>query len=307
MTLDINKVKTYLLDLQNQITAALQQRDTTLQLTEDLWNYSEEGGGITRAFSSGQHFENAGVNFSHIVGGTLPKAATLQRPELQGSQFQALGLSLIIHPTNPFVPTVHANLRLFVAQTVEQKTIWWFGGGFDLTPYYGFVEDCVHWHQTARAACEPFGKDIYPTFKQNADDYFYLQHRQEPRGIGGLFFDDINSGGFDQSFALIKSVGDHFIPAYFPIVDRRFTLPFTEQQRDFQRYRRGRYVEFNLIYDRGTLFGLQSGGRTESILISLPASVSWQYGYQPTPGSLEDDLYKNYLTPRDWANVDPNQ
>jgi coproporphyrinogen III oxidase len=245
-------------------------------------------------------FEKAGVNFSEVSGARLPGSATAQRPELAGRSFRALGVSLVIHPRNPYVPTSHANVRFFVAERDGEAPVWWFGGGFDLTPYYGFREDAVHWHRTARAACEPFGPNVHPRFKQWCDDYFYLRHRAEPRGIGGLFFDDLNDWGFDACFAFLRSVGDHYLPAYLPIVRRRRDTIYGEREVSFQRYRRGRYVEFNLVYDRGTLFGLQSGGRTESILMSLPPQVSWRYDWRPEPGTPEAELYEVFLRPRDW-------
>jgi coproporphyrinogen III oxidase len=243
------------------------------------------------------------VNFSHVFGSTLPPSATAARPELAGRSFQAMGVSLVIHPNNPLVPTSHANVRFFIAEHPTEAPVWWFGGGFDLTPYYGFEEDCVAWHQTAKAACDPFGADVYPKYKRWCDDYFFLKHRNEPRGIGGLFFDDLNEWGFEQTFAFMRSVGDSYIQAYRPIVQKRKDLAFNEAQRDFQLYRRGRYVEFNLVYDRGTLFGLQSGGRTESILMSLPPLVKWRYDWHPAPGSDEARLYSEFLKPRDWLGL----
>jgi coproporphyrinogen III oxidase len=256
--------------------------------------------------SNGPLFEKAGVGFSHVSGPTLPASATAARPELAGKPFQALGVSLVLHPRNPYVPTVHMNVRFFVAGTGE-AAVWWFGGGFDLTPYYGFEEDCRHWHRTARAACAPFGDQIYPQFKQGCDRYFFLKHRGEPRGIGGLFFDDFNAPGFAASFAFQRSIGDAFLPAYLPIVRQRRATPYGERERDFQLYRRGRYVEFNLVWDRGTLFGLQSGGRTESILMTLPPLVAWRYDWKPEPGTAEARLYNIFLQPRDWANFSDSQ
>jgi coproporphyrinogen III oxidase len=246
-------------------------------------------------------FEQAGVGFSHVHGPGLPPSATAQRPELAGRSFEALGVSLVFHPRNPYVPTTHMNVRFFLAEKPEAEPVWWFGGGFDLTPYYGFEEDAVHWHRTAQAACEPFGAEVYPRFKTWCDEYFYLKHRGEPRGIGGIFFDDLNERGFEESFALQRSVGDHLLPAYLPILRRRKDTPYGERERDFQLYRRGRYVEFNLVWDRGTLFGLQSGGRTESILMSLPPLVRWRYNWNPEPGSPEARLYEEFLRPRDWT------
>jgi coproporphyrinogen III oxidase len=246
---------------------------------------------------NGEAFEKAGVNFSHVTGATLPPSATASRPELAGQPFHAMGVSLVIHPRNPYVPTTHLNVRFFTAGDSH----WWFGGGFDLTPYYGFREDCVHWHRTARAACAPHGAELYPRFKKWCDDYFILKHRGEPRGIGGIFFDDFNAPGFVPGFSFLRSVGDAFLPAYVPIVQKRRAMPYGERERDFQLYRRGRYVEFNLVYDRGTIFGLQSGGRTESILMSLPPLVQWRYDWKPVPGTPEAELYDVYLKPQDWA------
>ncbi len=245
-------------------------------------------------------FEKAGINFSHVQGRQLPGSATASRPELAGRSFQALGVSLVVHPHNPYVPTAHANVRFFIAEKPGSEPVWWFGGGFDLTPYYGYRDDAVHWHRTAREACLPFGDDLYPRFKAWCDEYFYLRHRDEPRGIGGLFFDDYNEAGFAPSFALMRSVGDHFVPAYVPIVEKRMHQSFGEREREFQLYRRGRYVEFNLVYDRGTLFGLQTGGRTESILMSLPPQACWRYDWQPEPGTPEAELYETFLKPRSW-------
>jgi coproporphyrinogen III oxidase len=253
----------------------------------------------------GAVFEKGGINFSHVFGDNLPPSATAHRPELAGRRFQAMGVSLVMHPGNPYVPTSHANVRYFLAEKEGSDPVWWFGGGFDLTPYYGFDEDAIHWHRTAKAACAPFGDALYPRLKQWCDDYFFLRHRNEPRGIGGLFFDDENAGGFERCFALMRSVADHYVPAYLPIVARRKGLPFGERERTFQKIRRGRYVEFNLVYDRGTLFGLQSGGRTESILMSLPPEASWRYDFKPEPGTPESRLYDRYLTPRDWIGEGP--
>jgi coproporphyrinogen III oxidase len=296
----IEQVKTYFLQLQNTICSALEKLDGSSQFIEDAWTRAEGGGGITRIMNKGNLFAKAGVNFSHVSGHKLPPSASAMRPELADRQFSALGVSLVIHPENPYIPTTHANIRFFVAEKKDLPSIWWFGGGFDLTPYYGFEEDCRHWHQTASDACAPFGNDLYPRFKAWCDQYFYLKHRQEARGIGGLFFDDFNEQSFEHSFGLTKSVGDHFIKAYVPIVLRRKSLPFTEREKSFQLYRRGRYVEFNLIYDRGTLFGLQSGGRTESILMSLPPEVHWEYNWQPEENSAEARLYTDYLPAKDW-------
>ena len=252
----------------------------------------------------GKVFEKAGVNFSHVTGKNLPPSATANRPELSGRTFTAMGVSLVIHPNNPFIPTSHANVRFFIAEKEGEAPVWWFGGGFDLTPYYGFEEDCIFWHEVARNACQPFGDDVYPRFKKWCDEYFYLKHRQEARGVGGLFFDDLNEQSFEHSFGLMKSIGDHYTKAYCPIVKKRMNHPFIENHKEFQRFRRGRYVEYNLIYDRGTIFGLQSGGRTESILMSLPPEVNWGYQWQPEEGSEESRLYTDFLPVRDWlANV----
>ena len=296
---DIDAVKTYLLDLQDAICDALAGEDGT-PFREDSWDRPGGGGGRSRVLEGGRVFEKAGVNFSHVHGDGLPQSATAQRPELAGRSFQAMGVSLVIHPHNPYVPTSHANVRFFIAEKPDAEPVWWFGGGFDLTPYYGNHEDVIHWHQTSKAACEPFGAEVYPRYKQWCDDYFHLKHRNEPRGVGGLFFDDLNDWGFERSFAFMRSVGDHYVPAYLPIVQRRRGHPFGDREREFQLYRRGRYVEFNLVYDRGTIFGLQTGGRTESILMSLPPLVSWRYDWHPEPGSAEAALYEVYLKPRDW-------
>ena len=295
-------VKACLLQLQDDICAALEEEDGQSLFREDAWEREQGGGGRTRVLENGATIEKAGVNFSHVLGKQLPPSASARRPQLAGRGFEAMGVSLIVHPHNPYVPTSHANLRFFVAAKEGEEPVWWFGGGFDLTPYYGFAEDAVHWHRTARAACDPFGADLYPRFKQWCDEYFYLGHRDEPRGIGGLFFDDFDEGGFAHSFAFIRSVGEAYLKAYLPIVQHRKETPYGERQRDFQLYRRGRYVEFNLVYDRGTLFGLQSGGRTESILVSLPPLVQWRYDWQPEPGSQEAELYEVFLKPRDWAD-----
>ncbi len=292
---DLHAVRRYLLALQDGICAALAREDGG-KFQEDEWTRAAGGGGRSRVLSDGAVFEQAGVGFSHVTGPTLPASATASRSELAGRPFDALGLSLVIHPRNPYVPTVHLNVRFFIAGNA-----WWFGGGFDLTPYYGFEEDAIHWHRTARAACELSGEGLYPKFKKWCDDYFYLKHRGEPRGIGGIFFDDFNEPGFEQSFALMRRVGDAFLPAYLPIVQRRKNTPHGPRERDFQLYRRGRYVEFNLVCDRGTLFGLQSDGRTESILMSLPPLVAWRYDWKPEAGSPEARLYDVFLKPRDWV------
>ena len=297
---NIKAVSDYLLGLQDRICQALERVDQDKIFREDQWTREEGGGGRSRVMEEGAVFEKAGINFSHVHGGRLPPSATAHRPELAGRSFEALGVSLVIHPRNPYAPTSHANVRFFIAEESGMEPVWWFGGGFDLTPYYGYEEDAVHWHQTARDACRPFGEEIYPRFKTWCDKYFYLKHRDEPRGIGGLFFDDFNELGFDDSFAFMRSVGDHYVPAYVPIVERRMHQPYGDRERAFQLYRRGRYVEFNLVYDRGTLFGLQSGGRTESILMSLPPLVSWRYDWHPEPGSAEAKLYDVFLKSRDW-------
>jgi len=300
-TADAALVRTYLLQLQDEICQGLTEEDGEANFIEDVWERSEGGGGRTRVLEEGAVIEKAGVNFSHVSGPELPAAASARRPELAGRSFAALGISLIVHPRNPYAPTSHANLRFFLAAREGVEPIWWFGGGFDLTPYYGFEEDAVHWHRTARTACEPFGQDLYPRFKKWCDEYFFLKHRNEPRGIGGLFFDDFDEGGFEHSFGFVRSVGDHYLRAYLPLLSRRKHTPYEERERQFQLYRRGRYVEFNLVYDRGTRFGLESGGRIESILVSLPPLVRWQYDWQPEPDSEEARLYEVFLQPRDWA------
>ena len=293
-------VKDYLLGLQDSICQALSMADGQADFAADSWTREEGGGGQTRVLTDGGVFEQAGVNFSHVMGSSLPPAATAQRPELVGRSFQAMGVSLVIHPHNPYVPTTHMNVRLFVAEKAGETPVWWFGGGFDLTPYYPFEEDVIEWHQVAKAACDPFGDDVYDRYKKWCDDYFYLKHRGETRGVGGLFFDDLNEWSFDQCFAFQQSVGDHFIKAYLPIVQRRKDHEYGDRQKDFQLYRRGRYVEFNLVYDRGTIFGLQTGGRTESILMSLPPNVRFRYNWKPEPGSEEARLYDRYLQAQDW-------
>lgn len=297
---DAGAVRDYLLDLQSRIIDALLEIDPHVTQRRDEWERSEGGGGISRVLADGHVFEKGGVNFSHVMGQTLPASATASRPELADRSFEAMGVSLVIHPLNPFVPTSHANVRFFIATHPDAEPVWWFGGGFDLTPYYGFEEDAVHWHRIARQACLPFGEDAYSRYKQWCDEYFFIRHRNEARGVGGLFFDDLNERPFEECFAFMRSVGDHYLPAFVPIVMRRKDMPYTEDQRWFQLYRRGRYVEFNLVYDRGTLFGLQSGGRTESILMSLPPLVRWDYDWQPEPGSPEAELYEKFLQPRDW-------
>lgn len=296
----IERVRDYLLALQDNICATIEKADGTGLFREDSWSRDEGGGGRSRVMEDGTVFEKAGINFSHVFGAGLPPSATAARPELTGRSFQAMGVSLVIHPHNPYVPTTHANVRFFVAEKAGADPVWWFGGGFDLTPYYGFREDAVHWHRLAQEACTPFGKDVYPRYKKWCDDYFYIKHRNEPRGIGGLFFDDLNTGSFEYCCSLMISIGNHFLPAYLPIVERRKDMAYGEREKDFQRYRRGRYVEFNLVYDRGTLFGLQSGGRTEAILMSLPPQVNWRYDWQPEPGTPEAELYEVFLKPADW-------
>jgi coproporphyrinogen III oxidase len=303
-TPDIQAIEAYLLGLQDRICDALEHADGGGRFREDAWKREAGGGGRTRVLGDGEVFEQAGINFSHVHGAGLPASATAQRPELAGRGFQALGVSLVIHPRNPYVPTSHANVRFFLAEKPQADPVWWFGGGYDLTPYYGFEEDVRHWHRTARDACAPFGDDVYPRFKQWCDDYFYIRHREEPRGIGGLFFDDLNQWGFSRCFEFLRAVGDSYLRAYLPIVQRRRSQAYGERETDFQRYRRGRYVEFNLVYDRGTLFGLQSGGRTESILMSLPPRVAWRYDWRPAPGSPEARLYEVFLKPRDWLGED---
>jgi coproporphyrinogen III oxidase len=300
---DLPAVRTYLLALQDAICAGLEAEDGTGRFRTDAWTRPEGGGGRTRLLAEGTVFEKAGVAFSHVHGTRLPPSATAHRPELAGLPWEAVGVSLVLHPHNPYVPTSHANVRFFLAGAGTASPFWWFGGGFDLTPYYGFEADAAHWHRVARDAVAPFGPGLYPRFKRACDEYFFLRHRQEPRGIGGLFFDDFNELGFARSFALLRAVGDAFLPAYRPIVARRQGLPHGERERRFQLYRRGRYVEFNLVWDRGTLFGLQSGGRTESILMSLPPLVRWDYDFHPEPGSPEARLHEVFLRPRDWANL----
>ena len=293
----------WLQQLQDDICAALEAEDGGARFREDDWQRPGGGGGRSRVLAEGAVIEKGGVNFSHVQGTELPAAATAARPELAGCGFEAMGVSLVIHPRNPYVPTSHANVRFFVAERPDREPVWWFGGGFDLTPYYGQVEDCVHWHRVARAACEPSGPEVYPRFKRWCDDYFHLRHRNEARGVGGLFFDDLNTPDFAHCFALTRRIGEAYIPAYRPIMARRKHQPYGERERNFQLYRRGRYVEFNLVYDRGTLFGLQTGGRTESILMSLPPLVRWDYDWHPEPGSAEAELYERFLPPRDWADL----
>ena len=293
-------VKTYLLDLQARIIAALEQLDGKTFLT-DSWQRTEGGGGITRLVEEGNVFERGGVNFSHVKGSTLPPSAAANRPDVAGQPWEAMGVSLVLHPRNPYVPTVHMNVRFFSTCDAQGNPVWWFGGGMDLTPYYGFEEDAVHFHRTCRDALTPFGEDLYPRFKKWCDSYFYLKHRQEARGIGGVFFDDFNEVSFEHSFAMMRSVGDSFIPAYVPVAERRQAIVYGERERDFQAYRRGRYVEFNLVFDRGTHFGLQSGGRTESILMSMPPVVKWRYQWHPEDGTPEARLWTDFLPHREWV------
>lgn len=298
-TPDIEAVKNYLLGLQDSICNALAAEDG-MSFIEESWDRPGGGGGRSRVLEEGNIIEKGGVNFSHVHGEGLPPSATAARPELAGRSFQAMGVSLVIHPRNPYIPTSHANVRFFIAEKDGAEPVWWFGGGFDLTPYYGFEEDVVHWHQVSKKACDPFGEDVYAKYKKWCDEYFYLKHRDEPRGVGGLFFDDLNEWGFEKSFDFMQSAGNHYIDAYLPIIQRRKDIPYGERERDFQCYRRGRYVEFNLVYDRGTIFGLQTGGRTESILMSLPPLVKWRYNWSPETGSDEAKLYENFLQPKDW-------
>lgn len=293
------RVETYLRGLQDRICAAVESVDGVARFVEDAWAREAGGGGRTRVLREGGVFEQAGVNFSHTLGKTLPPAATARKPDLAGSPYMAASVSLVLHPCNPYVPTSHANVRYFEATKPDGEVVWWFGGGFDLTPFYPFDEDVRHWHSVARDLCAPFGDDVYARFKHNCDAYFYLKHRAETRGVGGLFYDDLTEGGFESCFALMQAVGQGFIDAYLPLVERRKDTSYGERERAFQLYRRGRYVEFNLVYDRGTLFGLQSGGRTESILMSLPPQVRFEYAYTPAPGSAEARLAE-YLQPRDW-------
>ncbi|HSD60178.1 MAG TPA: oxygen-dependent coproporphyrinogen oxidase [Burkholderiales bacterium] len=298
--MNVDQVREFLTELQELIVERLEQLDGK-SFRRDGWARPEGGGGLTCLIEDGNLFERGGVNFSHVMGASLPPSASASRPELAGRAFQAMGVSLVMHPRNPYAPTTHLNVRFFVAEKSGAEPVWWFGGGMDLTPYYPFEEDAVHFHRICRNALAPFGPDYYARFKKWCDEYFYLKHRHEPRGIGGIFFDDMNQGGFEQCFNLTESVGDHFLPAYVPILERRAEVPYGERERDFQAYRRGRYVEFNLVYDRGTLFGLQSGGRTESILMSLPPLVKWRYDWKPADGTPEARLYTDFLTGKDWV------
>lgn len=296
----LEQVKAYLLGLQDSICEGLEQSDGQARFVEDAWERPQGGGGRTRVIKDGAVFEKGGVNFSHVYGDSLPPSATSARPELAGRRFQAMGVSLVMHPHNPYVPTSHANVRFFIAEKDGAEPIWWFGGGYDLTPYYGFVEDCQQWHQVAAEACAPFGEEVYPKYKKWCDEYFYLKHRNEARGVGGLFFDDLNEWGFEKSFEFMQAVGNSYVKAYRPIIERRKDSEYGERERQFQLHRRGRYVEFNLVFDRGTLFGLQSGGRTESILMSMPPLVSWDYNYQTKAGSREAELTERFLPHQDW-------
>ena len=299
-----NAVFEYLQGLQGRIVEAVELIDGK-NFLHDSWQRPEGGGGTSCMLEEGNIFERAGIGFSHVRGNKLPPAATAAHPEAAGRGWEAMGVSLVFHPRNPYVPTVHMNVRFFVAraQNADEKDIWWFGGGMDLTPYYGFEEDAVHFHRTCRDALAPFGTDLYPSFKKECDEYFFLKHRGEPRGIGGVFFDDFNKLGFENSFAMLKAVGDGFINAYLPIVQRRKDIAYGERERDFQAYRRGRYVEFNLVFDRGTLFGLQSNGRTESILLSMPPIVKWRYDWKPETGSPEAKLYTDFLIGKNWLSI----
>ena len=305
--ISIEQVKSFLLQLQSKICERLQDVDGGAEFETDQWQREQGGGGISRVLRNGNVFEQGGVNFSHVFGGQLPASATASRPELAGRSFQAMGVSLVIHPKNPHIPTSHANVRFFIAEKENEAPVWWFGGGFDLTPFYPVFEDVVHWHSVAKSLCEPFGSGVYDEYKQWCDDYFYLKHRKETRGVGGLFFDDLNQHGFERSFEFMRAVGEGFLDAYVPIVLRRKDDTYTEKQREFQLYRRGRYVEFNLLFDRGTLFGIQSGGRTESILMSMPPLARWEYSYEPDENSEEHQLYRSFLKPRDWLNLNKEE
>lgn len=298
---DIHRVKEFFLSLQDTICRSLENIDQKATFQQDNWERKEGGGGRTRVLTNGALFEQAGVNFSHVYGDTLPKSATAHRPELAGRRFQAMGVSLVIHPLNPYIPTSHANVRFFIAEKDGEEPVWWFGGGFDLTPYYGFEEDVIHWHKVAKSICAPFSEDYYPRYKKWCDDYFYIKHRNEPRGVGGLFFDDLNTPDFDHCFEFVQHVGLGYLDAYLPIVEKRKSMPWSERERQFQLYRRGRYVEFNLVWDRGTLFGLQSGGRTESILMSMPPLVRFEYDYSPEPNTPEAKLYSDFLIQKEWV------
>lgn len=299
--MDRNAVLDWFRDLQERLCAAFEEEDGSGRFREDTWRRAEGGGGRTRVLRGGFVFEQAGVGLSHVRGGRLPSSATEQRPELVGRSFEAMGVSVVVHPRNPYVPTSHCNVRFLVAERPGAEPVWWFGGGFDLTPYYPFEEDVIGWHRAARDACAPFGDDVHPRFKRWCDEYFFLKHRNEARGVGGLFFDDLNAWGFDRSFEFARAVGEAYLASYLPIVRRRRETPWGDRERDFQLYRRGRYVEFNLVCDRGTLFGLQTGGRTESILMSLPPLVLWRYDWAPEPGSPEAELSEKFLPVREWV------
>lgn len=294
------EVLNYLQGLQDRICTALEEADGGAQFAEESWQREGGGGGRSRVLRDGKVLEQGGVGFSHVFGEQMPASATAHRPELAGRNFNACGVSLVMHPHNPYIPTSHANVRFFIAEKEGADPVWWFGGGFDLTPFYPFDEDVKHWHEVAKKALDPFGEELYPKFKAWCDDYFWLKHRDETRGVGGLFFDDLNDRPFEECFAIMRAVGDAYLAAYLPIIERRKAVTYGERERQFQLYRRGRYVEFNLVWDRGTLFGLQTGGRTESILMSMPPLVRWEYGYTPEPGSAEERLYRDYLRPRDW-------
>ena len=300
---NLETVKAFLLQLQDTICAGLEQADGKAKFVEDAWERAEGGGGRTRVIRDGDVIEQGGVNFSHVFGVSMPASATAHRPELAGRSFHACGVSLVIHPKNPHIPTSHANVRFFIAEKEGEAPIWWFGGGFDLTPFYPVLEDVKHWHQVAKDLCDPFGDTVYNDYKKWCDEYFYLKHRGETRGVGGLFFDDLNEWGFEKSFDFMQAVGNGFLDAYLPIIEKRKDTPTNDAQRQFQLYRRGRYVEFNLVWDRGTLFGLQTGGRTESILMSMPPLARWEYDFTPEAGSLEANLYESYLKPRDWLSL----
>lgn len=302
-SINIEEVKAFLLGLQAKICQKLEEVDGKAQFEVDDWEREQGGGGLSRVLRNGTVFEQGGVNFSHVFGGELPASATASRPELAGRSFQAMGVSLVIHPKNPKIPTSHANVRFFIAEKPGEEPVWWFGGGFDLTPFYPYLDDAKHWHQVAKDICDPFGDDIYPKYKTWCDEYFFLKHRNETRGVGGLFFDDLNHWEFEKCFNFMKAVGEGYLDAYVPIVEKRKEETYTEAQRHFQLYRRGRYVEFNLLYDRGTLFGIQSGGRTESILMSMPPLVRWEYSYSPEDSTEEAILYNSYLRPRDWLEM----
>ena len=302
--MNLEPVRAWLGDLQERIVARFEALDGASFL-RDAWERPEGGGGVSRLVEQGDVFERAGVNFSDVRGTALPPSATAARPELAGRAWRAMGVSLVAHPRNPYAPTAHMNVRMFVATREGAEDVWWFGGGMDMTPYYGFDEDAIAFHRACRAAVAPFGDGLYPRWKRACDEYFWLKHRREPRGIGGIFFDDLAEGGFERSFEIVRAVGDAFAGAYVPIVERRTRERYGNRERAFQAYRRGRYVEFNLVWDRGTLFGLQSNGRTEAILMSMPPSASWRYGWAPEPGSPEARLYERYLVPRDWADEEP--